>query len=653
LFLKNYYPQNNEIISRMEKSIKAIFSRIGLKLIIPYLIISFFTLILIAGLIYYNYNVQIDSIQKIQEEISLKSSSEINYYIKNIIDELDLFSKDIGKTNRFEKNLNIKTLKNLIDYDPSIYSLSIINIEGNEITKIVRYNPKASLELRDVSSQEKFKKALEEGIYLSDIYISEYKVPFISISLPILDENNTIIGVLTSEADLSPMWGTISKIRVKKTGYVYVVDQNANLIAYKDVSLVKKKLNLEHIQGVKNFLNNIPKSETYTSFNNEKVIGTWKSIDIAGWGVIVELPYKEVSQELLALLFIGLSSFVIFILFIIIILIIIFKKLLAPLSYLQKGVMEVKGGNLDYKINITSKDEIGELASAFNQMTKDLKKSRAVIEKHTENLEREVSKRTKELNENFKEVNDTKTAALNMMEDLHEANEELKELDKAKSNFLNIISHELKTPLTAVIAHLGVLEDLKTNLTPDEIKSVEAIKRNTSNLKMLIENILETSRIEAKKFEVNLKKASLEYLIKMVVADLMVLSEKKGLKLITKISKLPKISMDEERTREILNNLITNAIKFTENGSITVKAKKIRNYISVDVIDTGIGISKENLKKIFEKFYQIDPSLARKYGGTGLGLSITKQLVEAQGGKISVKSVLGKGSTFSFKLPIK
>ncbi len=637
----------------MEKSIKAIFSRIGLKLIIPYLIISFFTLILIAGLIYYNYNVQIDSIQKIQEEISLKSSSEINYYIKNIIDELDLFSKDIGKTNRFEKNLNIKTLKNLIDYDPSIYSLSIINIEGNEITKIVRYNPKASLELRDVSSQEKFKKALEEGIYLSDIYISEYKVPFISISLPILDENNTIIGVLTSEADLSPMWGTISKIRVKKTGYVYVVDQNANLIAYKDVSLVKKKLNLEHIQGVKNFLNNIPKSETYTSFNNEKVIGTWKSIDIAGWGVIVELPYKEVSQELLVLLFIGLSSFVIFILFIIIILIIIFKKLLAPLSYLQKGVMEVKGGNLDYKINITSKDEIGELAFAFNQMTKDLKKSRAVIEKHTENLEREVSKRTKELNENFKEVNDTKTAALNMMEDLHEANEELKELDKAKSNFLNIISHELKTPLTAVIAHLGVLEDLKTNLTPDEIKSVEAIKRNTSNLKMLIENILETSRMEAKKFEINLTKVSLEYLIKMVVADLMVLSEKKGLKLITKISKLPKISMDEERTREILNNLITNAIKFTENGSITVKAKKIRNYISVDVIDTGIGISKENLKKIFEKFYQIDPSLARKYGGTGLGLSITKQLVEAQGGKISVKSVLGKGSTFSFKLPIK
>jgi len=198
-----------------------------------------------------------------------------------------------------------------------------------------------------------------------------------------------------------------------------------------------------------------------------------------------------------------------------------------------------------------------------------------------------------------------------------------------------------------------VLEDLKTNLTPDEIKSVEAIKRNTSNLKMLIENILETSRMEAKKFEINLTKVSLEYLIKMVVADLMVLSEKKGLKLITKISKLPKISMDEERTREILNNLITNAIKFTENGSITVKAKKIRNYISVDVIDTGIGISKENLKKIFEKFYQIDPSLARKYGGTGLGLSITKQLVEAQGGKISVKSVLGKGSTFSFKLPIK
>jgi len=628
----------------MEKSIKAIFGRIGLKLIIPYLIISSLTLILIAVLIYYNYNVQIDSIQKIQEEISLKASSEINYFGENILKELNLISKNILCFECTDRNKKI--LKNLMNEDPGINTISIVNKEGMEITKIVRYNPKASLELRDISAQEKFKKPLEEGIYLSDIYISEYKVPFISISLPILDENNTIMGVLISEVDLSPMWGTISKIRVKKTGYVYVVDQNANLIVYKDANLVKENLNLKHIQGVKNFLNNIPTIETYTSFNNEKVIGTWKSIDIAGWGVIVELPTKEIFQELSLLFFIGSGSIVIFILFIIIIIIIIFKKLLSPLSYLQKG-------NLNYKISKLSSDEIGELASAFNQMVKDLKKSKAELEKYSKNLEKDVAYRTKELNEKLKEIEDTKTATLNMMEDLQEANEELKELDKAKSNFLNVISHELKTPLTAISAHLDVLDILKSNLGKQEIKSLEAIKRNEGQLKMLIGNILEVARMESNKFELNLGKMNLKSLINEIVKNLNVLAKQKGIEIKTEIGELPAITADRNRVKEIITNLISNAIKFTEKGSIILKAKKQGRFVLVSVTDTGIGIPKEDINKLFQKFYQVDSSIGRRYGGTGLGLSITKQLVEAHGGKIWVKSTLGKGSTFSFTLPIK
>ncbi|OLS28597.1 MAG: hypothetical protein ThorAB25_18350, partial [Candidatus Thorarchaeota archaeon AB_25] len=145
--------------------------------------------------------------------------------------------------------------------------------------------------------QDNFKKALEEDYYLGPVYISKYDLPFISISLPILDENNTQVGVLASEVDLSPMWGAVAKIKVKETGYVYVVDQDGKLIAYKDVNLVKKNLALNQIQGVKNFFNNIRQPETYLSFNNEKVIGNWKSVDATGWGVIVELPMKELFQD--------------------------------------------------------------------------------------------------------------------------------------------------------------------------------------------------------------------------------------------------------------------------------------------------------------------------------------------------------------------
>ncbi len=230
--------------------------------------------------------------------------------------------------------------------------------------------------------------------------------------------------------------------------------------------------------------------------------------------------------------------------------------------------------------------------------------------------------------------------------------EELRELDKAKTDFLNIISHELKTPLTAMSAHLDVLDELKSNLTKQEIKSLEALERNNNQLKTLIDNILEISRIESKRFNLNIKKINLEGCIDDVIRELKIFSDKKGIKLITKIDKLPLIKDDEERVKEILNNLIDNAIKFTEKGSVTIEAKRQNKCILVTVTDTGIGIPKNKIPQLFKKFYQVDASLGRKYGGTGLGLAITKQLVELQGGRINVKSVLGKGSSFSFTLPV-
>jgi PAS domain S-box-containing protein len=230
--------------------------------------------------------------------------------------------------------------------------------------------------------------------------------------------------------------------------------------------------------------------------------------------------------------------------------------------------------------------------------------------------------------------------------------ERMKEIDEAKTNFLNIVSHEMKTPLTAINAHLGVLDDLKTNLSEQELLSLSAIKRNNYLLKSLIDNILELSRIESGKFELNMSKINLERVIKEVKSNLEILSEKKGLQLIIDVGKLPEILADEMRVREILNNLISNSIKFTDKGWIKVKAEKQDNHVVISIIDTGIGISKDKINNLFQKFYQIDPSIGRRFGGTGLGLVITKQLIELQGGKINVHSIYGKGSTFSVILPI-
>ncbi|MGV8150847.1 MAG: ATP-binding protein [Candidatus Woesearchaeota archaeon] len=251
------------------------------------------------------------------------------------------------------------------------------------------------------------------------------------------------------------------------------------------------------------------------------------------------------------------------------------------------------------------------------------------------------------------ELEKARRAALNIMEDLAETNIKLKELDQSKTDFLNVASHELKTPLTAISAYLDILEDLKGNFDPITQEGLDAIKRNSNQLKTLINNILEISRIESGRFELNYSDVDLKNKILMIVKNLEILCHIKGVALLTDIEEnLPTMRTDDMRLEEIFNNLIGNAIKFTEKGNIIVHARREGDFIRVDIEDSGIGIPEDKIGRLFENFYQVDSSLGRRYGGTGLGLAITKRVIEFQGGSIDVDSIYGKGTTFTFRLPI-
>ena len=466
------------------------------------------------------------------------------------------------------------------------------------------------------------------------------------------------------------MWGTISKIKVKETGYVYVVDHDGYLIAYKDIKLVKEHLDLGHIKGFVNFLNNVRASETYISFNDEDVIGNWISIEITGWGLVVELPTKEVSQELSVPLFIGGISVVISGLFIVIILVIILRKILKPLSYLQEGVMEVRSGNLDYKIPKTSKDEIGEIVSAFNQMTTDLKKSQGQIKKHAEELEQKVAKRTEELDTKVNELTNTKTAVLNMMEDVDDTNKqlvrtqekledslrELKEMDVKKDQFISIAAHELKTPLTSIHGFSQLLQNRKiSNNFTKRNKYLKIMNHETRRLAKLVGDILDLSRIDLGTVKLVLGEIDVRKLMGDIGREMDIQVKEKKLDSEYSVEKnLPNIITDREKLIEIIINLINNAVKYTPEGKITVKVFKDKKNVHFIIKDTGIGISKDNQDRIFDRFYQIDSSYTRKAGGTGLGLALCKEFIEILDGKIWVESLgVGKGSTFYVELPMK
>ena len=269
------------------------------------------------------------------------------------------------------------------------------------------------------------------------------------------------------------------------------------------------------------------------------------------------------------------------------------------------------------------------------------------------NLEKLVDLRTEELNE-------SKEALLNLLEDLNAQSIKLeKETIKAqsadlmKSAFLATMSHELRTPMNSIIGFTGILlKEFAGPLNDEQKKQLLMVKNSGQHLLGLINDILDISKIEAGKL--NVSKAPFNYLstLENTIEFLSPQANKKGLQIIAEFSETKiTLNSDERRVEQVVLNLISNAIKFSNQGKIIVKVDVNKNVLTTQIIDNGIGISKEDQNKLFMPFIQLESGLKRSHEGTGLGLAICKSLVEKLGGKIQVTSEIGNGSNFTFTLP--
>ncbi|MFH0860543.1 MAG: PAS domain S-box protein [Candidatus Altiarchaeota archaeon] len=239
---------------------------------------------------------------------------------------------------------------------------------------------------------------------------------------------------------------------------------------------------------------------------------------------------------------------------------------------------------------------------------------------------------------------------------LQEAHEQLKELDNLKSEFVSIASHELQTPLTILRGYGELLQDETFGiLNPKQKEKIDIMVKNIDALIKLVNDILDLSRIEAGQLEFNFRKLDVRTVVKDVVNYVRPAAERSGINLGFRMpSKIPLIRCDSDRLSQVVSNLLDNALKFTpRGGSITVSVSRLGRNIVIKIKDTGIGIPKGEVGKIFESFYQVDSSRRRKYKGVGLGLAVCKKIVEAHQGTIGVESEEGRGSIFSVVLPIR
>jgi signal transduction histidine kinase len=296
-------------------------------------------------------------------------------------------------------------------------------------------------------------------------------------------------------------------------------------------------------------------------------------------------------------------------------------------------------------------------------------KSVSLLMEDKEKLDRLIQDRTRELNEKILELKQSEAATLSILEDLHETVEQLKKskreikqqnlklkkLDKIKSNFLNITSHELRTPMSAIKGYIQmIIKQTLGNTTDEQQKALDTVLRNINRLDNLIQDILDISRLESGAMKFIPEKTHIPTLLNETVETMKFPSQEKNIKINTKLeANLPQITIDAGRIKQVMMNIINNAIKFSpKDTKINITVKKESKYILFVIQDQGKGIPKEKQKKIFEVFYQVDGGMDRKFGGVGLGLAICRGIVLSHGGEIWVDSTVNQGSTFCFTLPV-
>jgi signal transduction histidine kinase len=285
------------------------------------------------------------------------------------------------------------------------------------------------------------------------------------------------------------------------------------------------------------------------------------------------------------------------------------RSISKPIKDLYYATKEVEKGNYKVKLDIKTCDEIEELAHAFNKTT----------------------------------------ASQSRLQ------EERKEIDSAKTEFLSITSHELRSPMTPMKAQLQMLkEGYFGKLSKKQKDSLDIVIRNADRLDRIIVDFLDISRIEAARLKFNFQETDIVELIKSTSKFMEAYAKEKNLTLVENVDTLPVIEVDPDRLSQVLRNLINNAIKFSpENGKIEISANLDRDYIRFSVRDHGCGLTPENQIRIFEPFYQVENANRRKHGGTGLGLAICRGIIESQNGKIWVESKPEKGCQFNFTIPTK
>lgn len=450
---------------------------------------------------------------------------------------------------------------------------------------------------------------------------------------PIINTDGDVVGIIAGRLKID----TLSEIMLERSGlresgetYLVSLENNYFLTPSRFEGYTQNRAYDSF--GIEQALNQIEGAGQYDSYRTPAVpvIGKYTWIPQLEAAMLVEIDEAEALSAFETALQSSLQGTLLVGVIVIVIGIFFGQQVSRPIQKLAQTAQLIAAGDFTQRVTVRGGNEISVLGQSFNQMTETL------------------ASNIHELDENIQ-----KTEKANR--DLAKQTALAREATRLKSEFLATMSHELRTPLNAITGFTGIILFDEDILDDDIVHMLQRIESNAIRLLTLIDDVLDLSKIEAGRVEIVNEPIHIPTLVKQWIEETSVLAENKNIPLTVEITGdfPPSIYGDSSRLTQIVKNLLSNAIKFTDDGYVALKVSALETHWQVSVEDTGIGIPPHAQNYIFDEFRQVDGSSKRVYGGTGLGLAITRNLTLMMNGTIDVSSQLGKGSTFTVRLPLR
>ena len=567
---------------------------------------------------WFTYNDTIEVLVKAQSDKAEAAARRIQQFVEEIERQISFATRASAST--IEQRLADYQL--LLQEVPAIEQLSQLDGKGMEQLMVDRSEVVKSRGT-DYSGSPSFTEARGRSVWVSPADF-EGSAPFMSIVMP---HSGLNAGSTVARINLKSLPTFLDTGQIGSDYEAYLVGPMGRLLAH---SNRERRLgtSLDELPQVRAAMKQEGEPPTFgLDPDGRSVLTASAAVPRLNWRVFVEQPRSTALQPVYRVLNRTALLAAIGVLLAIIAGTWLARQMVVPIRALQVGAQQLEASEFGHRIEVRSGDEISDLADHFNRMAEQLRESYT-------RLEQKVEERTRALEQKGRE--------------LAIANEH-------KTQFFANMSHELRTPLNGILGFSELLTDGLYGKLPDKAMEVlDRIQKDGKHLLGLINDVLDISKIEAGQLSLSLSDYSIQSIVDTVVASTEALAHTKGIEVRTAVPlDLPLGYGDERRLTQVLLNIVGNAIKFTDTGSVEVRVDAAEGYFKIAVEDTGPGIPLADQQRVFDDFQQVDSGITRQKGGTGLGLSISRRLVQAHGGHIELHSWQGVGSTFNIVVPVR